>query len=159
MNAVTILVQRIAWDNLRYPAVGCDVWGFVVKDEKESGLRCTDNHNPPKKMLWLLLQIITIQMNRPFLFIMLINLRTGQFTHATKVIRSLALRNVLIFSEILIIVIILFNMIITTIFLIMLINWNLFKDRAVYTCDEGYQIVGVEKVVCQTSGQVIIDKL
>ena len=28
------------------------------------------------------------------------------------------------------------------------------KDRAVYTCDEGYQIVGVEKVVCQTSGQV-----
>ena len=61
-------------------------------------------------------------MNRPFLFIMLINLRTGQFTHATKVIRSLALRNVLIFSEILIIVIILFNMIITTIFLIMLIN-------------------------------------
>merc|ERR1719204_1056990 len=28
-----------------------------------------------------------------------------------------------------------------------------FQDRAVYTCDEGYQIVGVEKVVCQTSGQ------
>ena len=24
-----------------------------------------------------------------------------------------------------------------------------FQDRAVYTCDEGYQIVGLEKVVCQ----------
>ena len=47
-----------------------------------------------------------------------------------------------------------FITIITIIFFMMMINLNLFKDRAVYTCDEGYQIVGVEKVVCQTSGQV-----
>ena len=27
------------------------------------------------------------------------------------------------------------------------------QDRAVYTCDQGHRLVGVDKVVCQTSGQ------
>ena len=29
----------------------------------------------------------------------------------------------------------------------------MFQAKAVYTCDEGYQIVGIEKVVCQASGR------
>ena len=28
-----------------------------------------------------------------------------------------------------------------------------FNDRAVYTCDDGYQIVGVDKVTCNSNGQ------
>ena len=28
-----------------------------------------------------------------------------------------------------------------------------FNDRAVYTCDDGYQIVGLEQVICNSNGQ------
>ena len=28
-----------------------------------------------------------------------------------------------------------------------------FNDRAVYTCDDGYQIVGLEQVICNSDGQ------
>lgn len=28
-----------------------------------------------------------------------------------------------------------------------------FNDRAVYTCDDGYQIVGLEQVICKSNGQ------
>jgi hypothetical protein len=28
-----------------------------------------------------------------------------------------------------------------------------FNDRAVYTCDDGYQIVGMDKVTCNSNGQ------
>ena len=27
-----------------------------------------------------------------------------------------------------------------------------FNDRAVYTCDDGYQIVGLEQVICNSNG-------
>ena len=27
-----------------------------------------------------------------------------------------------------------------------------FNDRAVYTCDDGYQIVGLEQVICNSDG-------
>ncbi len=37
---------------------------------------------------------------------------------------------------------------------ILIINFDIYiQDRAVYTCDEGYQIVGLEKVVCQVIDQ------
>ena len=32
---------------------------------------------------------------------------------------------------------------------LVLLNMFIDQDRAVYTCDEGHQIIGVEKVVCQ----------
>ena len=28
-----------------------------------------------------------------------------------------------------------------------------FNDRAVYTCDDGYQIVGLEQVICNSNGK------
>ena len=31
-------------------------------------------------------------------------------------------------------------------------NFRHFNDRAVYTCDEGYQIVGLDQVICNSDG-------
>ena len=33
------------------------------------------------------------------------------------------------------------------------LNFRHFNDHAVYTCDDGYQIVGVDKVTCNSNGQ------